>query len=433
LKKVLIITYYWPPSGGIGVQRCLKFVKYLSQMGWECIVYTAKNADYPYLDESGFKDIPPGTKVLKYRIVEPFKAFKLLSGRSAGGQISNPIHVRDKKASLVDRLAIWIRGNLFIPDARALWIKPSIKFLSNYLEKHPVDAILSDGPPHTNTLIACRLSQKFGLPWLADFQDPWTQVDYYGLLSLTKRADKKHKRLEREVFNTARKITIASPTWKNDLEKIGAREVEVIYWGYDNDDYIDISYTPPEQFIISHAGLLGYDRNPETLIRVLHDLVVKRPEMADKLRLIMPGTVDYSIKESLEKFNLSRFCEYPGNLPREEILKLNLSSSVLLLPLNKADNARGRIPGKLFEYLRAHRPILCLGPSDSDVAKILEDTNHRTCFNYDDYSGLASFIEGNFNRFLENGPPEIRGSIEPFSVNKQTEILSEYLDGIINS
>jgi len=159
----------------------------------------------------------------------------LLTGRK--GAMINPIHVRDKEPGLIEKLLIWIRANYFIPDARALWIRPSVRKLIRYLKKNPVDAIFSDGPPHTNTVIALRIAKKTGIPWIADFQDPWTQVDYYKLFPIGKRADRKHHRLEQETFQTAKKITTVSPSWKDDLESIGAKDVGVIYYGYDEDDF----------------------------------------------------------------------------------------------------------------------------------------------------------------------------------------------------
>ncbi len=429
-KRVLIITYYWPPAGGIGVQRCLKFAKYLHQQGWEPVVYTASNALYSYYDESGYKDIPAGLEVIKHRITEPFGLYKLLSGRKKTEPVPNPIHVRSKKPNILDRLAVWIRGNLFIPDARSLWIRPSVRFLSKYLKQYPVDAVLSDGPPHTNTVIACRISKKFNLPWLADFQDPWTQVDYYKLLKLTRRADRKHREMEQEVFRTAKAITIASPTWKKDIEKIGARNVHVVYYGYDEDDFKGISPDQEESFIISHAGLLGYDRNPETFFKVIRDILSEHPQRKKALKLLFPGSIDFSVKEAIQQLGLSEITELPGTLSRPEALKITLRSTLLLLPLNKAENARGRIPGKLFEYLRSGKPILALGPTDSDVAGILEKTDHGKCFEYNDYEGIKDFITKHFISFEHSEPIFCKKDVSEYSVENQVGIIRNLLEKI---
>ncbi|MGC9343171.1 MAG: glycosyltransferase, partial [Bacteroidales bacterium] len=236
-KRVLIITYYWPPSGGIGVHRCLKFAKYLRDFGWEPVIFTAKDAQYPVIDESNFKHVPENLEVHSIPIFEPFSLFKKMSGRKPEDS-PNPVYVRDKKRSWIDEFSIWIRGNFFIPDARACWIRPAVRTISRFIKSQGnIDAIFSDGPPHTNTRIAYHLAKKFNIPWVADFQDPWTQVDYYKLLKITPIADRIHSRMEQGVFRQANRITIASPSWAKDLEKIGARDVKVLYYGYDKEDF----------------------------------------------------------------------------------------------------------------------------------------------------------------------------------------------------
>jgi hypothetical protein len=177
------------------VLRCLKIAKYLRDFGWEPIIFTAENAAYQYLDFSNEKDIPEGVEIHKVPIIEPINAFKFFSGRKKDAPLQNITANSAKKKTFIDKLGMWLRGNFFIPDARFMWIKPSVAYLSDYLKNNPVDAIFTDGPPHTNTVIGMRLSQRFGIPWIADFQDPWTQVDYYEDLYIGKRADKKHNAL----------------------------------------------------------------------------------------------------------------------------------------------------------------------------------------------------------------------------------------------
>lgn len=429
MKKVLVISYYWPPAGGIGVHRCLKFVKYLPHFGWEPVVYAPQNAQYPYLDETNFKDIPKDITVLKRKIFEPFNIFKFVSGRKPTDS-ANPVYVRDRKLKLIDKLAIRIRGNLFIPDARSFWIRPSVKYLVKYLNENPVDAIITDGPPHTNTVIGCRLSQKTGTPWLADFQDPWTQVDYYNMLKIGKRADKKHHKLEQETFNTARKITIVSPTWKKDLESIGAKKVDVVYWGYDEEDFPEKNPEPDNEFSIVHAGQLGYDRKPDTFIKVLAQIKNENPQFAENLKIKFAGTVDFDIIEMIKKEGLADNFQSLGNIPRPKALELCMKSHIQFLPLNIAANAKGRIPGKLFENMRAERPILCLGPENSDVAKIIEKTNSGQSFEYDDFDGIKSFIVTTFEKYKKNSNTVNSKGIEEYYVKNQVKLISDYLNEI---
>ncbi len=429
VKKVLIITYYWPPSGGIGVHRCLKFAKYLRDFGWEPIIYTASNAQYAVIDHSNEKEIPPNIEVLKQPIWEPYNIFKKVSGRKSTDS-ANPTYVRDKKQSLVDKLSIWIRGNLFIPDARCFWIQPSVKYLSNYLQHNSVDAILTDGPPHTNTRIGYLLSKKFDLPWLADFQDPWTQVDYYEMLKIGAIADRKHRKMEKQVFEQAKKITIASPTWGKDLESIGAQNVSPIFWGYDETDF-DYQLTDDNSyFSIVHAGLLGYDRSPGVFLSVLSDLKKEVPGFAEKLRLDFAGQVDYSIKELIRKYGLDRNFNEHGQVLRRVAIDLTRKASILLLPLNKADNAKGRIPGKLFECIRSRRPILCLGVSESDVSKIIDETKSGASFEYEDYQNIRQFVSQKYQLFEKKDDILPESDFKMYDVKNQVKKVAGFLDDI---
>ena len=223
MKKALVITYYWPPSGGAGVQRWLKFVKYLRSFGWEPVIYTPENPEFPETDHSLDKDVPGQLKVLKQPIWEPYDTYKKILGRRKDEKINAAFLSEKKKNSALENLSVWIRGNFFIPDARKFWIKPSIRFLLHYLQKDPVDVIISTGPPHSMHLIAMKVSGKLGLPWLADFRDPWTNIDFYKDLKLTSWADAIHRRLEKQVLGKADAVTVISPGMAADFSRIHQR------------------------------------------------------------------------------------------------------------------------------------------------------------------------------------------------------------------
>ena len=430
MKKVLVISYYWPPAGGISVHRSLKIVKYLRSFEWEPIVLAPLNAHYSYLDEGNLKDIPENLTVIRNRIIEPFSAFKLISGRKRGESLNNIVHVRSRKQTMIDKLGIWIRANLFIPDARALWIRPSVRYLLKYLKNKPVDVIFADGPPHTNNVIAMKISKKTGIPYLADFQDPWTQVDYYQLFPFTRWADRKHRKLEQEVFKKAAKITIASPTWKIDLEKIGAANVEVMYWGYDDQDFTDLEPEKDPAFSITHIGLMGFDRNPEILFRIISELMNEIPGFKSDIKLKLAGQIDYSIKKCIAEFNLEQTITDFGIIDRSNALRIASGSSLLLLLLNKSKNAKGRLPGKLFEYLKIRRPILALGEKDSDAEKIIQKTDSGVYFDYEDYRPLKEFLILSYRKYKNNTLFNTTGDIEQFSVKNQVKKLASYFDEI---
>ena len=429
MKKVLIITYSWPPAGGIGVLRCLKFVKYLRDFGWEPVVLTAENPSYQFLDYDNLNEVPDGIEIHKVPIFEPINAFKKITGRKKDIPLQNITNNSAQKRSIIDKFGMWVRGNFFIPDARCAWIKPCVKYLDHYLEKNQIDAILTDGPPHTNTVIGMRISQKHNIPWLADFQDPWTQVDYYSELYIGKRADRIHRALEQEVFQTAKKITVASPSWKKDLESIGGKNVDVIYYGFDETDFAEFSAEEEDSFIIFHGGLLGQDRNPETFFSVLSDLINLHPVIGNKIKLKFAGEVDLTVVNSLKKYKLLEYTELMGMIPRKQVIKEYEKASLLLLPINKADNAAGRIPGKLFEILRTGKNILVLGPNDGDVKSIVEMEKRGRSFEYDNKNLLQAYMSDLLLHKTEN--INLSGNIEAYSNRLITGKIAKYLDEMI--
>lgn len=429
-KKVLIITYYWPPAGGIGVHRCLKIAKYLRDFGWEPVVYVPKNAQYPVYDYDNLKDIPDDVEVLRGGIIEPFNLYKMLTGRKKSDPMLNVLTSNDKKTGVVHSLMVWIRSNFFIPDARCLWIAPSVRFLLKYLKNNKIDVIFTDGPPHTNTMIACRIKEKTGIPWLADFQDPWTQVDYYKLLKLTKWADRYHHHLEQRVFRAADKITIVSETWKKDLESIGARNVSVIPWGYDPDDFDTKESLDSKSFIISHVGLMGNDRNPELFFEALDELIAQDREFSALLKVNLVGTVDIKILETVREYKLDNYVHFTKQTSRKDAINMMQKSAVLLLLLNKAHNAQGRIPGKLFEYIAAERFILALGPEDSDVGKILREVNAGQIFSYANKEAIRQSIWEKYILWKKGVYNLDLTSYEQYSNKFLTKRIAEYLNQI---
>lgn len=430
-KKVLIISYYWPPCGGIGVLRCLKISKYLRNFGWEPIIYTAKNAHYPNIDHSNEKDIAEGLTVLKQPIWEPYHLYKFFTGQKKDANVNNVFYVKEDGESPIHKLSVWIRSNFFIPDARARWIKPSVKYLKEYLEENPVDAIFSNGPPHSNTRIATLIKKELGIPWLADFQDPWSQVDYFKLLKLTSWGMKKHLKMEQEAFQYADKTTIVSPTWKGDLEDLGAHNVSVIPWGFDPDDYANLEDQVDSLMTLTHLGIMGYDRNPEVLLKVIAELGKELPDFSKLFRLKLVGQVDHSIKSLIEQLEVESMVDFVGSVDRGTALKMTKSSNILLLLLNQQDNAKGRIPGKLFEYLAVKRPILALGPANSDVAHIISESQGGKSLEYDDFEGLKKHLSCLFEAYNSNKLAEpINTQIEQYSIIKLTERIASFLDQI---
>jgi glycosyltransferase involved in cell wall biosynthesis len=430
MKRVLIITYYWPPSGGAGVQRWLKFVKYLRNFGWEPVIYTPENPEYPEADESLFKDIPIGTEVIKRPIWEPYNAYKHFIGQKKEEKIQAGFLSVKKKNPLGEKISVWIRGNLFIPDARKFWIKPSIRYLLEYLAEYPVDAMVSTGPPHSMHLIALGLKNKLNIPWLADFRDPWTGIDFYHKLRLTKKSDKKHHRLEKNVLARADRVTIVSWNWALDFYKLYPRQYEVITNGFDPDDFNLSGQKIARSFELTHIGSLNKDRNPEMLWEVLAAICSENPGFRDELQLRFIGKCDRSLFQSLEKHQLLSLTEKIEYLPHEDVLKESAGSQVLLLLLNNTPNVMGIVPGKIFEYLATRRPVLCIGPTGGDSARIIREAKAGITCDFDDKTAIKAALLELYGRYKQGTLQNQEGEIDSFSRKVLTEKISSLLNGM---
>lgn len=430
MKRVLIISYYWPPSGGAGVQRWLKFSKYLREFGWEPVIYTPENPEYPGHDDSLQKDIPECITVLKTRIWEPYLLYKLFTGRKKHEKVQAGFINESKKPGIAERLSTWLRGNLFIPDARRFWIKPSVRYLVKWLRENPVDAVVSTGPPHSMHLIALGVKKKLNIPWLADFRDPWTQIDFYDQLMLTKCADRKHKRLEKQVLTHADKVVTVSPNWAKDLKSLYEREIEVLTNGFDPEDFINLPEFNYDAFNITHLGSLNADRNPLELWKVLGELVKEDVFFKKNLRIRLIGKTDISVMETLEKNGLTTFVEKTDYLAHDKALALAAQSAILLLPINNTPNLMGITPGKLFEYLALKRPILVTGPKEGDTAKIVAKTNSGEVADFNNSEKMKDLLLGWRRKFEEGSLQATLQGVEEYSRRNLTHSMSLMLQQI---
>jgi len=395
-KKVLIITYYWPPAGGIGVVRWVKFAKYLREHGWEPIIYTTSNGSYPLKDTSMEKDVPVDLKIIKRPIWEPFQFYQFLFGKKDGQTKLDDIKWKDK-ASLTQKISNWIRGNFFIPDARSFWVKPSIKYLTSYLNANPVDAIVSTGPPHSIHLIALGLKKKLSLPWLADFRDPWTTMDYYQQLMLTSWANRKHLRLEAEVLNTADAVIVVGNGMKQEFEKKRHSKVMVIPNGFDEADFNNTTVELTAEFSIVYIGSFFERINPIGLWKALNELNKENHPLIKKLKIRLVGRTDQAVIQSINEFGLSGLTELISYQPHEEALRQMRTAQVLLLCVY--EKTPWVLTGKLFEYFAANRPILCIGPPHGDAAQAISDAKVGQTFASIDVAGIKENLKSLYARF----------------------------------
>lgn len=432
MRKVLVISYYWPPSGGAGVQRWLKFVKYLRDFGWEPVVYTPDNPEYPAIDNSLAKDIPDNLTILKTPIWEPYRFYSRFIGAKKDERINAGFLSEKKRPGLAESISIWLRGNFFIPDARKFWIKPSIKFLTEYIKKHPVDAIVSTGPPHSMHMIALGLKQKTGLPWLADFRDPWTNIDFYHELKLTQWADRRHHMQEMSVLQGADEVVVISPSMRTEFMKLHSRDYTVITNGYDTDDISPLPVEPDTRFSVSHIGTMVKTRNPEALWQALKIETIRNPQFAADLEIKLAGSVDYSVTESIEMHGLTKYVKRISYLPHDEVIRVQQQSQVLLLLINDTPNAKVILPGKFFEYMAARRPILCIGPADGDAAAIISETKSGYISGKSDTQAIQSALSEMYTGFRDGIPVITSQGIEQFSRKALTAKMASRLDALVD-
>lgn len=438
MKKVLVISYYWPPSGGSGVQRWVKMCKYLPSLGWFPVVYTPENPALTSTDASLGADVPSEVEVIRRPILEPGQ----FARKSTNAQVT-PIN--SQKKTLRQRVAMWIRGNCFIPDPRVLWVRPSVRFLKEYLKGHPVDVIVSTGPPHSMHLIAKMVAAATGIPWVADFRDPWTKMFYFKHLSLMALSERRHAALEKSVLDSATRVVAVSPLVRKDFQGMTQTPVELITNGFDEDDFplaagaaatgrtVAKTDAATSRFTLLHAGLFASDGNPEALWKVLGSMVKEDKDFAENFHLVLCGKTDKEILDSIERSGLSANVENLGYLEHTKVVEHMQTASVLLLPLRKEPEYKATLPGKLFEYLAARRPILGIGQKDGAMASILSETKAGEMFEWDEQQQMRRFLEEKFKQFKAGEDMRCSGDIEKYSRRAVAVSYAGLLDSICES
>jgi glycosyltransferase involved in cell wall biosynthesis len=423
-KKLLIITYYWPPAGGPGVQRWLKFVKYLPDFGIQPIVYIPENPTYPILDEGLGTEVSDKAIIIKNKIFEPYQIAGFFS-KNKTKKISSGIIPNQKKQSFLDRLLLWIRGNVFIPDARFLWVKPSVKYLKKYIKENQIDTIVTSGPPHSLHLIGLQLKKELEVKWLADFRDPWTTIGYHKALKLSRYAEKKHKKLEHQVLNSADIIIVTSKTTKAEFQNITSQPIEVITNGYDVENIAKPMLD--KAFTLAHIGSFLSDRNPKVLWQVLRELTMENEGFKDDFQLKLIGKISQEVLDTIASFGLENHIVNLGYISHKEAVLEQRKSQVLLLIEINSEETKSIIPGKVFEYIVSDRPILAIGPKNSDFAEIITSTNTGVFFTYDEKERLKSILLQYYNYFKQDALKVNAVGLQQFSRKNLTEQLVKIL------
>lgn len=418
--KALIITYYWPPAGGSGVQRWLKFVKYLRGFGIEPIVYTVDDVNYPKEDKSLINEIPDGIEILKQPIWEPTDILFWKNKSQQKQDISN---------STNNGVLSFIRGNFFIPDPKVFWVNSSVKFLDNYLKSNSVDVLISTGPPHSMHLIAEKIHKQNDIKWIADFRDPWTDLYYQTAFNQLSFAKRKNKRLEDNVLKNADCVlTVSNSLQKGFLKK--SKRVEVITNGFDDEVLSEENTILDKKFTISYIGLLPKQSNPKILFKVLQELCSENLNFKKDVELKFIGDISDEVKKEIESSNLQENTTFQGYVAHQKAIEYQKQAQILLLLIPNVEKSEGILTGKLFEYLTAKRPILAIGPEQGDLDKILKETNSGKVVGFQNYQKLKTEILGLYQEY-KNGNLNVNSiNTEQFHRKELTRKLSKIIKSL---
>lgn len=427
-KKVLIVAYYWPPSGGSGVQRWLKFVKYLPSFGWQPYVLTPENPSFEIRDDSLLKDVPAEAEVLRLPIWEPYRLFRWAASLT-GKPVRQTDLITTGKKSWWQGVASWVRGNLFIPDARIFWVKPSVQFLSDFLKSNDIRTIVTTGPPHSMHLIGLRLKKSDpGLRWIVDLRDPWSEWDLLDTLSLTGWARRQHQKLEREVLQRADEVITIAPYHVRRFEKLGGRKVTLITNGFDEDDFRGIERKRTSKFTIRHIGMVDELRDPRPFMEALKRMITEDPRMSEKLVMEFIGSVNSGFRNFIEADGvLASITRFRDPLPHAELVRLYGETDVQLLILAHTGLAPGNLPGKFFEYLASGNFIVGIGPVEGDAADILRSTHAGEMIERSSQEAIIQLLLQRINQWSE-GREARNEDVSAFSRRNLTRQLSGLME-----
>ncbi|MFC2175958.1 glycosyltransferase family 4 protein [Bacteroidota bacterium] len=421
MRKVLIITYYWPPSGGAGVQRWLKFAKYLPEFGYDVHVLTVKpdRATYPQTDNSLLEQVPKNITVHCTDATDSYAIYSLFGKGAPSGGFAND-DVSGLKG-LIKKIARFIRGNVFIPDPRKGWNRFAVSKALELIDTLKIDTVVTTSPPHSTQLIGLELKSKRNIRWIADMRDPWTKIYYVSELMQTQWAKNKNIKLERQVLENADSVVTVSQSLANEfvglVPSLKSKNVAVIPNGFDEDDF-QLKVPLDLQFTIGYMGTITEQYDISALLKAIGS-----SNLEVGFRFI--GDVQADLRKRVAE--VSKRCEFTGYLNHDKALEKAAASSILLLVIPKVQDNKGILTGKLFEYLALKRPILGIGPLDGDAAKVLKETRAGEMFDYSDASRIASFLQNQMNLFAEGNLAFIDSDIDKYTRKALTEQFTNVL------
>ena len=423
MQKVLIITYYWPPGSGAGVQRWLKFSKYLPSFGIEPVILTVdpEYAAYPAIDNSLAGEIPPKIRIYKTRATDYFRIYnKDKKNIPSAGFASND------DSRIKGKLLRFVRGNFFIPDPRKGWNKYAFKKACEVITNEGIKHIITTSPPHSSQLVGMKLKKKFpDIKWIADLRDPWTDIYYYKQFYPTFVSKMIDRRFETGVLRSADKIITVGKSLKDCFAaKVPGIEskIEVVTNGFDEDDFKGLNAIKSDKFTISYIGTLS-DAYPITgFLDALNSL--RKNGFDFNLRFV--GTISPKQKGLILSKTEKSIVAFIPYVDHSKAITYMVNTDLLLLIIPDHQSNKSIITGKLFEYIASGKPVLCLGPTDGDASEIIKEAGNGKSFNYNDLPGIESFL----GKLINNPGIYHITTSSPFSRKNLTSQLVRILRGM---
>ncbi|MDA3844102.1 MAG: glycosyltransferase [Candidatus Kapabacteria bacterium] len=433
MKNVLIVAYYFPPSGGPGVQRVLKHVKYLPEFGWQPIVLTVSNGQFPARDESLLKQVPDSVIVKRSHIYEPYDIYRKLTGRKPGTAIDvNVIKKDSQKVGFKDKLAEFIRATFFIPDARIGWRLSAGKAIKEIRKEYKLDAVYSSSPPYTCSMIARSVKRVTGLPWVAGFRDPWR-----GFISAPKRwflPEMVDIKMEKSVFSEADAVECA---WegiiKDALGKYPLLNPEKFHHvpnGYDSSDFPEVEQKRNDKFTLTYTGSLYGRRNPASLFKAVQLLIDRKEIDPAELHLRFVGRFGAEVEEMFENASFKSSVETIGYVTHGESIEFLLRSDALLLIVDESKESNEIVPGKVYEYIGVLKPILAIAPPKSAIAKLIRETRGGLVAHQSEVEKTADIIKDYYNQWISGAStfdPDLE-AVKSYERRESSKKLAQLLD-----
>jgi hypothetical protein len=429
-KKILFVVYNFPPAAGAATQRVLKFLKYLNKSGFQTFVLTVDKVDYPDLDFSLIDKIPSETKVIRTKFWTPFGIYRKITGRKSDEKI--PVaFIKDNHKSIAERLSVFLRLNVFLPDAKIGWLPFAVKEGKHLIKKEKIDVVISSGPPHTTHLIAKSLKKKTGVKWIADFRDPWTDIDYYSGIKRTKFAEWIDSKLEKSVLKNADYVVAASEGYLNIIKSKGIKNnYDVLTNGFEPDDFQNIELKILSKFVITYTGNMPFTRNPESLWLALEELVIENLDFANNFEFHFAGVMDEEIRQKIRLMKFYKNFIDHGYLSHNEVLNLTFNSHLLIMIVNRVATSNEILPGKIFEYIASGNFILVIGPENGVSARLINYVKQGIAIDYDEKAKMKELIIQLFTKWKKGELQKIE-SAEKYEFTR--ERITQKLIQIINS